>query len=181
MSKFPDHLYLEWDSSKNKQPLDDYALHSKYQAYWVCSAKPHHKWQARLAHRYGKAGVNGTGCPYCANKMILVGENDLASQYPELIKEWSSKNTIKSTEVVFGYGKKVTWECSQNNEWEDSVSNRTLLGRGCPYCNGAKPIQGENDLATLYPELIKEWSPKNSYSPKEVLSQSNKKTYMGLF
>lgn len=175
MSKFPDHLYTEWHPTKNEKPLDSYALYSKYQAYWVCSNKPHHEWQSRLAHRYGKGGANGTGCPYCANKILLVGENDLASQYPELVSEWSTKNNVNPDEVVFGYSKKVIWKCLKGHEWEDTVSNRTLLGRGCPYCNGAKPIIGENDLGTLYPELVKEWSPKNSYSPQDVLVKSNKK------
>lgn len=175
MSKFPEHLYGEWHPIKNEKPLDDYAQYSKYRAYWICSDKPHHEWQSRLAHRYGKNGVNGTGCPYCANKILLLGENDLASQYPQLIKEWSSKNSIKPDEVVFGYSKKVTWVCNKAHEWEDTVSNRTLLGRGCPYCNGAKPIVGKNDLATLYPELVKEWSDKNDFKPQDVLIQSNRK------
>lgn len=170
-SKFPSNLYLEWDLDSNNKSLDEYALYSKYQAYWICSAKPHHKWQARLAHRVSY----NTGCPYCANKILLVGENDLASQYPELVKEWSSNNAIKPNEIVFGYGKKIIWKCDKNHEWQDTVSNRTLLGRGCPYCNGAKPIVGENDLATLYPEISKQWSPKNSLHPSEVLPQSNRK------
>lgn len=171
MSKFPEHLYLEWHPTKNEKPLDEYALYSKYQAFWVCSVKPHHEWQTRLAHRISY----NTGCPYCSNRIVIKGENDLASQRPELLKEWSVNNTVKPDEIVYGYAKKVWWECSEGHNWDDTVSNRTLLGRGCPYCNHAKPVIGENDLATLYPHLADEWSNKNDYKPHEVLPKSNKK------
>lgn len=31
-------------------------------------------------------------------------------------------------------------------------------GHGCPYCSGLLAIPGENDLATLYPEIAAQWN-----------------------
>jgi len=41
-----------------------------------------HTWEAEIKNR-----TRGQGCPYCSNKKILVGFNDLASTNPELISE----------------------------------------------------------------------------------------------
>lgn len=170
MNKFPKHLYNEWNSDANDKKLDDYSVGSKYRAHWVCSNNSNHKWESRVSHR-----VNGTRCPYCTNRILVVGENDLAYKFPDIAKEWSSTNAMQPEDVVFGYAKKVSWECEEGHEWEDTVSNRTLLGRGCPYCVGAKPVKGVNDLATLYPDVAKQWSAKNNYKPEDVLPQSNRK------
>ena len=32
------------------------------------------------------------GCPYCNNRKLLKGYNDLQTKFPHLAKEWSSKN-----------------------------------------------------------------------------------------
>lgn len=172
MSSFPSHLYDEWDSNVNEKNLDDYSLNSKFYASWVCSTNSKHKWTARISHR-----SSGTKCPYCTNKKLLAGDNDLATKHPNLVREWSSKNTISPNAIVYGAAKKVWWVCTNNHEWEDSISNRSLLGRGCPYCNGAKPIIGVNDFASLYPELAKQWSSKNSLDPKGLLPKSNRKAF----
>lgn len=38
----------------------------------------------------------------------------------------------------------------------------------CPICSGARVIAGINDLATLEPLLVKQWSKKNKIKPTEV-------------
>ena len=41
-------------------------------------------------------------------------------------------------------------------------------GEKCPICSGARVIAGINDLATLEPLLVKQWSKKNKIKPTEV-------------
>jgi hypothetical protein len=91
---------------------------------WICSRE--HKWKATVANRYG-----GRNCPYCSNKKVLSGFNDLATTHPELAKEaygWDPKT------LVYGSGKKVKWICDEGHIWTSSVSHRSNQ-RNCPSCS----------------------------------------------
>ena len=37
---------------------------------------------------------NGNNCPYCSNKKVLAGYNDLATVSPKIASEWSKKNNL---------------------------------------------------------------------------------------
>ena len=57
---------------------------------WKC--KQGHSWEASVSSR----AKLGRGCPYCSNKYVWEGFNDLLSQEPELAKEangWDPQNT----------------------------------------------------------------------------------------
>ena len=75
-------LLSEWDYDKNS-PLtpDNVTSGSNKKVWWKCSHG--HEWLAVIYHR-----VKGVGCPYCSNKKVLKGYNDLASKNPEIAKEW---------------------------------------------------------------------------------------------
>lgn len=46
--------------------------------------------------------MNGSNCPYCANRRVLEGFNDLASKMPELAKQWHrTKNIDKDGNHIF--------------------------------------------------------------------------------
>ena len=134
---------------------------------WKCSKG--HKWEATVFSRY-----KGKGCPYCSNRKILVGFNDLATTNPELAKEVSSNSKIKATEVTAFSNKKLLWKCDVGHEWETKVNTRSQ-GRGCPYCSNQKILPGFNDLPTVNPELAKEVSPNSKIKATEVTAFSNKK------
>ena len=112
-------------------------------------------WRCRNGHEY-EAKVNnrsrGKGCPYCSNKKILIGFNDLATTNPKLAKEVSPNSEIKSAEITSGSKKKLLWKCSNGHEWEAKVSNRSN-GNGCPRCSGSKM---EENLAQLVKTLLPE-------------------------
>lgn len=100
------------------------------------------------------------------------------ADYPELLTEWHTmKNGVVNPQnIKFMSNKQFWWVCNQRHEWQTSVSNRTRK-RGCPYCAGQK-VCFSNCLAVIYPEISKEWHPnKNSISPNDVVSQSNKKVW----
>lgn len=136
---------------------------------WKCT-KCSGVWLTSLSRRQD----DGQGCPFCAGQKVLEGYNDLASRYPELVFEYSSKNMLKPTEITAGSGRKVLWNCSKcKQEFESAVGNRTNLKRGCPFCNGKKTIIGVNDLATLRPELVAEWAQSNKKGPENYTLYSN--------
>ena len=101
--------------------------------------------------------------------------NSLAEVHPELVSEWSEKNLpLTPDDITFGSNKKVWWKGTCGHEWQTSVKARSN-GEKCPICSGARVIAGINDLATLEPLLVKQWSKKNKIKPTEVSIGSHKK------
>ena len=101
--------------------------------------------------------------------------NSLAEVHPELVSEWSEKNLMLTPDdITFGSNKKVWWKGACSHEWQTSVKARSS-GEKCPICSGARVIVGINDLATLEPLLVKQWSKKNKIKPTEVSIGSHKK------
>ena len=101
--------------------------------------------------------------------------NSLATVHPELVAEWSEKNLpLTPDSITFGSNKKVWWKGACGHEWETSIKARSS-GEKCPICSGARVIAGINDLATLEPLLVKQWSKKNKIKPTEVSIGSHKK------
>ena len=75
-----------------------------------------------------------------------------------LLEEWDSeKNELTPQQVTYGSKKKLWWVCGSGHSYQASATSRTGERTGCPYCTGRLPIPGENDLATLFPGLVREW------------------------
>ena len=148
-------LIKNWDFEKNGDLRPENVLaHSRRKIGWACDRG--HKWEASVDSR------SKTGCPFCAGKRPVVGETDLATLHPDLAVEWNyEKNeNLYPFEVTAGSARKVFWKCRNGHEWETSIKHR-VQGTNCPYCSGKRAIAGINDLATLHPDLISEWSEKN--------------------
>ncbi len=122
-------LKKEWDYEKNTVDINTVSSGSGKQIWWICPKG--HSYPATPANR-----VNAkSGCPYCANKKVLVGFNDLATTRKDLLELWNfKKNTILPTEVTSVSGKKVWWICPKGHEWPATVAH-IAYGRRCPVCN----------------------------------------------
>ena len=140
---------------------------SEEKLLWMCSKG--HEWKATAGNR-----SKGTGCPYCSNKTILIGFNDLATTNLELAKEISPNSKIGANELVEFSNKNVLWKCVKGHEWEARVADRSQ-GRGCPYCSNQKLLLGFNDLATTNQELAQEVSSNSKIKATEVTAGSKKK------
>lgn len=105
----------------------------------------------------------------------------LAIQYPEISAEWHPvrNGELRPTQVKAHSGQKVWWLGKCNHEWEQQISKRTGLGRGCPYCSGQKVLPGFNDLSTVAPDLAREWHPTQNgeLSPSLVGKGYTKKVW----
>ena len=126
-------LLKEWDYEKNTINPKEISSGSGINAWWKCEKG--HSWKCIIANR-----TNGRkrGCPYCVNKKILKGYNDLATTNPELLKEWNyDKNKIKPDEIIAGTMKKAWWKCEKGHEWYASIVSRTK-NHNCPICNSSK-------------------------------------------
>lgn len=165
-------LYKEW-SDRNEKSLDEFMPASNKKGWWICPLG--HEYETKIVYRTR----SGSGCPYCAHQKVLVGFNDLQSQYPDIALEWDFENNEDSpTEVSCHSNKKRWWKCKNGHGWKTSVRERTKEAKGCAYCKGKKAIPGETDLVTRAPEIIKEWDyEKNTKRPSEYMLFSRAKVW----
>jgi hypothetical protein len=120
---------------------------------WNCSKG--HKWNAIVRNR----STLNSGCPVCANQLVLAGFNDLSTTHPKLAEE---ANGWDATTVIAGSKKKFSWKCELGHVWEAELASRSFGGNGCPYCAGNQVLEGFNDLKSTHPGLAQEaydWDP----------------------
>ena len=114
-------------------------------------------------------------------KKNLTKKGSIAETHKELLNEWDyEKNTISPTDIVAGSNQKIWWKCAQcGHSWLATVNHRTYRKSGCPYCKGKLPRVGVNDLATVNPQIARQWHPtKNgSLKPTMVLPKSSKNVW----
>lgn len=95
--------------------------------------------------------------------------------YPELWNEVVDKNTYWNLSA--GSKKPILWKSSCGHVWSGKPVQR-LHGMTCPYCSGKRVLPGFNDLATVNPELAKEWDlTRNDKKPSEILPSANIKVW----
>lgn len=130
-------------------------------------------WTSTVAYRVLKSN---NLCPYCNNKKVLPGYNDLATTHPYLASQWhNERNNLTPHDVVAGSDKYIWWKCDKGHEWQAIIKNRTSKNTGCPYCSNKKVLPGYNDLATTHPNLIQEWSNENiNLKPTNITASSRK-------
>jgi len=107
----------------DKDPREFTAGSSSF-VMWKC--KLGHTWKSRIAVRTSK----NTNCPFCSNKKVLPGFNDLATHNPQLALEafgWDPSKLMR-----YSLSKKK-WKCPQGHIWTTSVATRSS-GSGCPKC-----------------------------------------------
>lgn len=164
----------QWHPTKNAQHKpEDYLPGSHTAAWWLCDKG--HEWKAMI-----KSRVEGSGCPVCANKAVIPGENDLASCAPLVAAQWhpTKNGNLTPWDVPCGTIRRVWWRCERGHEWQAGIDSR-VSGKGCPYCGGLLVIPGETDLKTVAPEIAEQWcyEKNGKLRPGEVSAYSNKKVW----
>lgn len=172
---YPD-LARQWHPAKNgKLTPHDIVPGARRKVWWICGKG--HEWQALISSRTS----GGAGCPVCAGKAALPGENDLASQFPAIAAQWHpTRNGTWTPERLTAYSnRKVWWRCPKGHEYQAVVAARTESGSGCPYCAGRKVLPGFNDLATLAPEVAAQWhtSLNGGLTARMVTAGSHRKAW----
>ncbi len=167
-------LCKEWDYEKNGSLQPDKVVKNAIKSvWWKC--KKGHSWKSGVGNRR-----RGSGCPVCAGHIIIPGKNDLKTLRPDLAKEWDyDKNgDLCPDSVATRTNKKVWWKCKYGHSYIASIAHK-FNGSDCPYCGGDLPIIGENDLATVHPEIAQEWDYERNdlLRPENVTSGSFKKVW----
>ena len=127
-------IAAQWDEEKNG------ALHpsnvtagSNRRVWWRCEKG--HSYRAVIAQRVQR----GDGCPYCANRKVLPGFNDLATAAPLVAKQWHEtlNGALTPEMVTAGSQKKAWWQCSYGHVWKAAIYSRAGVQQcGCPVCAG---------------------------------------------
>lgn len=175
--KLPD-IAKQWDYEKNGRIKPEFIRpYTNHKFWWKCGKG--HSWEATVASR-----TNGNGCPCCSGQVLVVGENDLQSQNPELAKEWNVEKNgdLTPSMITTRNGKKVWWKCSEcGHEWKTTVAHRSE-GKGCPICGRKKSDQSRSkyylkkngSFVDVKPELLEEWDfEKNGDLNPYLLSAHN--------
>ena len=153
--KFP-KVATEWHPTKNGSLTPNDVFCSNKKVWWKCN-KCGYEWQARIDNR-----VHNRGCPCCSNKVVVKGINDLATTYPELVKEWhpTKNGDLTPQKISFGYGKKVWWLCPHGHEYQATPNKRTNgTGTNCPICYSGRQTSFAEQafyfyIKKMYPDAI---------------------------
>lgn len=102
----------------------------------------------------------------------------ISVSHPKLCKEWhSQKNFFTPDDYTYGSGEKVWWICKKGPDhvWKTAISERTLGGTGCPFCDGKK-VSVTNSLQTLFPKVAKQLHPRKNgkITAKDITARSDR-------
>lgn len=127
-------LAAQWHPVKNgKLTPQDVTASSNRRVWWRCPLG--HEWQTAV---YSRA-QDLTDCPYCTNRKVLVGFNDLATVQPQVASQWhpTLNGALTPQQVTAGSKRKVWWRCPEGHEWQAAVHARAGSRKnGCPVCAG---------------------------------------------
>ncbi len=170
------HLAPEWHPDKNLGLTPQHiSCGYKQMVWWRCDKG--HEWQASPAAR----GNMASGCPVCANRVVIAGHNDLQTTHSNLAAQWhpDKNGALTPAQVVAGSSKVVWWKCALGHQWRAKIADRAFQAHHCPYCVNQKVLAGFNDLATTHPGLTAEWHPtqNGALRPTQVTAGSSRRVW----
>lgn len=162
-------INLYWDKKRNELNninLNEISRGSSRKVFFKCpdcGKKSSPKGESPKNKLSNAQGALSCSCQ--KGKRIVTDKNRLSSLYPDLVKDWSSKNSFIPDTVTFGSNKIAIWECHVcHHEWETKINRRTgSRGRGCKPCSDKKRVISlVNDANRLSlnasNELLKQWN-----------------------
>jgi hypothetical protein len=123
-------IAAEWHPTKNgKLTPQHVSFGSDELVYWLCAKG--HDYPAPINNR---TGSKRAGCPYCSHRKLWSGFNDLATQYPDLARDWAPDlNGGLSASGVLPGSCRRGWRCAFGHEQHTMFRNRLRAG-GCTKC-----------------------------------------------
>ena len=98
---------------------------------------------------------------------MLKEKKSLAETHPELAKLWLSalNKDLTPFQITKGSNKKIWWKCPKEDDhiWQKAPNQFKYKSSGCPMCSG-KVIVKSNSLASINPNLFKEWYRKKNFT-----------------
>ena len=130
---FPE-LAAQWDWERNGALTPEtVSPNANRKVWWRCEKG--HSYCAIVAHRTR----SHSECPYCTNRKVLAGFHDLATQVPQVAREWhpTLNGALGADMVTPGSHRKVWWQCAYGHVWKAVIYSRAgQKNAGCPICAG---------------------------------------------
>lgn len=135
-------LAREW-SDQNLPVTPDSIAEKKEGVFWWRCPDCGGEYQAWLYNR-----IMGSKCPYCSNRKVQQGNNDLATTDPLIAAEWVKvlNAGIKPTKVTRTSHKAYWWKGSCGHTYKAKISDRAIHHVPCPVC--------ESELYVALPTLL---------------------------
>lgn len=170
------HIYAQIHPTKNSEDgidISDLTSGMHRRIWWQCEQG--HEWQSVVYSRMTR------GCPYCSGCKVLTGYNDLQTVAPHVASQFhpTKNGNLSPSELAPNSNLKLWWICTLGHEWETSACKRVSQGTGCPVCTNRIVLPGFNDLASLNPELSKQWHPflNSELTPQMVTPGANRSVW----
>ena len=177
LADFYPEIAAQWDYEKNGDLTPDkVGFGSHKNVWWICEKR--HEYQAKV---YTRTSPDKCGCPYCSNRIIKKGVNDLPTRFPEIFAEWDHEkngnidpSSVRPTSTIY-----FSWKCHKGHSFQALVRDRIYGNNGCPICAGKAVNPGVTDLATVFPEIAARWHPtKNGeLTPDQVAPNTERKVW----
>jgi hypothetical protein len=111
------------------------------EVYWSCPNNDAHAHKSRI----DKMSL-GQKCPVCASRKLRVGENDLATTDPILVREYHPYHNRKAANEIFPSDHVLVWKCLVKEHLQNqTVQNRRNSG-GCSDCPKSERILYKENL-----------------------------------
>ncbi len=142
--------------------------------WWRCENG--HEWRAQV-----KSRANGVGCPFCSNRIVEQGYNDLLTCAPNVAAQWDYEKNypMRPEEFTFGSRASVWWNCKNGHHYKTSIYSRTRMDSDCPYCSGNKVLEGYNDLQSRFPDIAAQWDYEKNMplQPSQLTAYANRRVW----
>lgn len=180
-------LAAQWHPKNRKKP-SEFRADDKTRVWWKWNYHDDRtgkdfvfEWPQSIRER----AIENKPCPAFTGRLLVRGFNDLQTTHPDLARQWhpTKNGNLKPADVTAHSSKYVWWFYPYDDpktgrrvdfEWRRTVHNRAIQGAACPFPQGAY-YKGFNDVRTVAPELVSEWSDRNEKKPEDVLATDKHK------
>jgi hypothetical protein len=115
---------------------------SSLDSWWRCTNHGH-TWRTKVEKRTRE----GTGCPFCSDRRVWPGFNDLWTKRPDLVDEidFDKHAGLDPKKLLWVSHVVLNWVCLEKHKWSATLqvrsSNSNRRPTGCPNCavSGFKP------------------------------------------
>jgi len=146
-------IAAQWHPTKNGHLTPEMVTpFSNRRAWWICEKG--HAYSTVIAHKAQSA----SDCPYCSNRKVLAGFNDLATVAPKVAAQWHPdlNGDLTPQMVTAGSHKKVWWQCAEGHVWKAVIYSRAGSQKcGCPICAGKVKESRQLRYAEIMAERLK--------------------------